>query len=144
MPASSTLNTTCVRSGGGGSFISSGGVSSGTRTPISFSISGVSTMKMIRSTSTTSTSGVMLMSERGPFLAPTSMPILAPALQLFGGERDALELGLGGEVHHRPDLAVLGLHVGLEHQPLAWRLGHALHVREQLLLGRGLLLLLDE
>src|SRR5438552_3320613 len=74
-PASSTLNTTCVRSGGGGSVIWSGGMSSGTRTPISFSISGVSTMKMMSSTSTTSTSGVMLMSERTPPLLPTSIPI---------------------------------------------------------------------
>src|SRR5712692_1964996 len=32
-------------------------------------------MKMMSSTSTTSTSGVMLMSERGPFLAPTSIPM---------------------------------------------------------------------
>src|SRR5579859_1731238 len=119
LPASSTLNTTCVRSGGGGSTIWFGSCSSGTRTPISFSISGVSTMKMMRSTSTTSTSGVMLMSERGPFLAPTSMPMLLRPLDLFGGQRDALELGLGGPVHHRPDLAVLGVDVGLHHHALA-------------------------
>src|SRR5436309_1119075 len=75
MPASSTFSTTCVRSGGGGSFCISGGVSSGTRTPSSFSIRGVSTMKMMSSTRTTSTSGVMLMSERTPPLLSTSIPI---------------------------------------------------------------------
>src|ERR1700758_3610001 len=118
-PLSSTLKTICVRSGGGGSFCISGGVSSGTRTPISFSISGVSTMKMISSTSTTTTSGVMLMSERGPFLAPTSIPMLLRSLQLFGCERDALQLRLRGPVQHRPDLAVLGVGVALEHDALA-------------------------
>ena len=75
LPASSTLKTTWVRSGGGGSVSCSGGMSSGTRTPISFSISGVSTMKMMSSTSTTSTSGVMLMSDLMAPLAPVSIPM---------------------------------------------------------------------
>ena len=74
-PSSLTRSTTCCGawSGGGGGVTSV--FSSGTRTTISFSISGVSTMKMISSTSTMSTSGVMLMSLRGPLPVPTSAPM---------------------------------------------------------------------
>ena len=60
-PDSSTLTTIWFGSGSGMTSVSS----SGTRTWMSFSKSGVTTMKMMSSTSTTSTRGVTLMSELG-------------------------------------------------------------------------------
>src|SRR5437868_13359833 len=136
-PASSTLKTYWVKSGGGGGTTSFGSGSSGTRTASSFSMSGVSTMKMMSKTSTTSTRGVMLMSERGPFLVPTSIPISGPSLvlQLLRGELHALELGLRCAVEHRTHVLVLGGDVGLDHDPLALGAGAAHGVGE--LLGRG-------
>src|SRR5690242_9935260 len=55
---------------------------------------GVTTMKMMRSTSTTSTSGVMLMSERTPPLVPTSM-LMASGLRSRGGRAGRLHAGVG-------------------------------------------------
>src|SRR6266478_4634081 len=51
---------------------------------------GVTTMKMMRSTRTTSTSGVMLMSERTPLFAPTSIPMA----QAFAAVEAAVVFGL--------------------------------------------------
>src|SRR5207248_9827521 len=144
-PASSTLKMNWVRSGGGGWASSSGVGSSGTRTASSFSMSGVSTMKMMSSTRTMSTSGVMLMSERGPFFAPTSMPIAcAPllVLDLFRGELDALQLRLRGAIEHRPHVRVLGLRIRLDHHPLPRR-GSLAHHGHELLGRRRRLLALD-
>src|SRR3954464_13626651 len=55
---------------------------------------GVTTMKMMSSTSTTSTSGVMLMSERTPPLVPTSM-LMASGLRSRSGRARRLDAGVG-------------------------------------------------
>ena len=78
---------------------------SGTRTEISFSISGVSTMKMMSSTSTMSTSGVMLMSERGPFDVPTAAPMESgPHLFLICSAARATPFSLALEARSRTGL----------------------------------------
>src|SRR5438270_506392 len=105
-PASSTLKRICKRSGGGGSTACVWSGSSGTRTAISFSSRGVSTMQMMRSTSTTSTSGVMLMSERTPLFAPMSIAMSSCSLRLRrrrpdGGGRGRGWLLVGAGVRQR-------------------------------------------
>src|SRR5688572_30678820 len=87
-----------------------------------FCASGVTTMKMMSSTSMTSMSGVMLMSDMAPELAGRvascecttllwrlgafsalgflSAIALAPLDLGFGDQRDLLDAGLAAEVHH--------------------------------------------
>src|ERR1700674_5078558 len=144
-PLSSTrkMYWSTFSSGGGGG---TGSVcSSGTRTAISFSISGVSTMKMMSSTSTMSTSGVMLMSERGPFPTPTAPAMVRPSLLLlFGRQGHALQLGLRGAVEDGANLPVLGLDVRLHHDRLELR-GSVAEVGLQLVeRDRGLVLLPED
>src|SRR5512142_3106937 len=83
-------------------------------------------MKMIRSTSTTSTSGVMLMSLLYSPVPPAVMaiPIDSPGARLLGGsllflvgdQADVLEPRLLGHLHDVLDLAVLEPLVGLDDQ----------------------------
>src|SRR5262245_8679757 len=76
-------------------------------------------MKMISSTSTTSTSGVMLISDCG--LEPVLTCIVSVSLRLSaGGLRDqphSVEAGLLDRLHGHPDLAEVEPCVGSDHPP---------------------------
>src|SRR5690242_10450948 len=92
---------------------------------MSFSSSGVTTMKMMRSTSTTSTSGVMLISELGlPAGLRWSLRAMSDllVLDLLDAQADALRSGLARDLHHLADVAVGEALVALE-EDLPARLG---------------------
>src|SRR5687768_15301196 len=104
MPSRLIVITSCVCSDGGGGVASS--TFGGTSTSSPICRIGVATMKMISSTRTTSTSGVMLISERTPppLLPPNpiknlqhvsshfSLCDLRAGLLIFGEDRHAGEL----------------------------------------------------
>src|SRR5579872_7289077 len=89
-------------------------------------------MKMISSTSTTSTSGVMLMSLRMPlapprtsiaighcsFPAPAILGAAHPRLDLLDHQADPAEAGLVDQPHHVAHLLVLQPAVALQHDLL--------------------------
>src|SRR5215468_36997 len=86
---------------------------------------GTTTMKMISSTSTTSTSGVMLISDcrlelESPVL--NCMMSLSPCPSGLGDQPHPAEAGLLDRGHGLPDLAEVELSVGADHD-LGIRLG---------------------
>src|SRR5260221_5943662 len=103
--------------GGGVPLISTFG---GTSTSSPICRIGVATMKMISSTSTTSTSGVMLISERTPEPLPpnaiSALPLrdLRSGLLVLGKDADGGEAGLVGAFHHQAYFAEVDPLVGLE------------------------------
>src|SRR5262245_17298309 len=104
---------------------------------------GTTTMKMISSTSTTSTSGVTLISDCRPLPGPvwSCMASALPRLGALGDQRDALKTRLLDRLHRVTDLAERETRVALEHD-LGVRLrphGRAEAVAEAL--GRDLLVL---
>src|SRR5262245_4218948 len=81
---------------------------------------GTTTMKMISSTSTTSTSGVMLISDCSPEpeAPPLTCMISASLRRLdgpLGDQTHTLEAGLFDRQHGRPDLAEAQPGVALDH-----------------------------
>src|SRR5262245_53224076 len=86
------------------------------------SIIGTTTMKMISSTSTTSTSGVMLISDCRPGSDPPPficMTSLSPRRRLFAGsfgdQSNTLEAGILDCDHRSPDLSDTEPRIGLDH-----------------------------
>src|SRR5689334_16703059 len=96
---------------------------------MSFSSRGVTTMKMIRSTSTTSTRGVMLIAELGRpagWITRRRLGLdMALLLELLDAEADPFRPRLAGDLHHPADVAVGQPVVALE-EDLATRLGREL------------------
>src|SRR6267142_1506764 len=91
------------------------GALGGTRTRYPICTTGVITMKMIRSTSTTSTSGVTLMSERSEPPPPTCMlGSLCPGFLGLGDEPHVVEADFAAGLEYVEDGAVLRLFVALD------------------------------
>src|SRR5690606_16227822 len=118
-----------------GTSVTSSAVSDGgTLTSMSFSRSGVTTMKMMRSTSTTSTSGVTLMSVFG---SPCGTTVFFLAISQTSSVLDldtqghALGTSIAGNLQHLTDVTERQALVALEQQSLAG-------VRRQLRLEPGL------
>src|SRR5436305_6874088 len=109
MPSRRTVTTSWFCSDGGGVPCTS--TFGGTSTSRPICRIGVATMKMISSTSTTSTSGVMLISERTPEPLPpnaiSALPLrdLLAGLLVLGEDADRGEAGLVGRLHHQTHFA---------------------------------------
>src|ERR1700756_1817947 len=106
--------------GGGAPVISTFG---GTSTSRPICRIGVATMKMMSNTSTTSTSGVMLISLRTPeppLLKATFPPRdLLAGLLVLGQEGDGGEVGVVRRLHDRPHPAEVDPLVGFDHHRAA-------------------------
>src|SRR6476646_801091 len=82
--------------------------------------SGTTTIKMISSTSTTSTSGVMLISDcrldpESPLLNSITLFSLCPCVAALGNQPHPAEAGLVDVLHCLPDLAEVKLCVAADH-----------------------------
>src|SRR5215472_1522168 len=82
--------------------------------------SGTTTMKMINSTSTTSTSGVMLISDcrldpESPLLNSIALFSLSPCVAALGDQPDPAEAGLLDRLHGLSDLAEVELGIAADH-----------------------------
>src|SRR5687768_13011360 len=91
------------------------GAFGGTRTRYPIWTTGVMTMKMMRSTRTTSTNGVTLMSDLIEPLPPTCMGLdLSARLLRLGDQSDVVEAHLATGLEHVEHIAVLDLTVALD------------------------------
>src|SRR3954447_2710190 len=123
MPSAFTVTTSWFCSDGGGVPCTS--TFGGTSTSSPICRIGVATMKMMSSTSTTSTSGVMLISDRTPWPEPADMDIrylsslslrdLFSRHLVFGQERHGREVGVVRGFHHHAHLAEVDALVGFHH-----------------------------
>src|SRR5690348_14004761 len=138
-----------VRSGWFGCCFWLGGGGCGTSASSPLGVSGVMTMKMISSTSSTSISGVTFMSAVGPPPAPpTAIPIVvlllpggrdgrrgrgcAGILALFGQQAQIIYAGCTHIIHYLHHRAVLGAGIGADKNALVNAVGQTvLHLLRQ-------------